>query len=299
MIEKFASGGLITTSEFRYFLQQHSTKQKVDCVILDATFVLPGSPENVSENYNRSRIPGALFFDIEQITDLSSPLPHTVPTQEQFENGLSALGITPEDFVILYGQHGMTMGPCRVWWTFRLFGHDNVAVLDGGLPEWIRNGGSIETGPPKSPHASRYTAPALRSELLVKQDQVRKASEENLCPILDARPKDRYLGTAPEPRPGMCSGHIPGSLSLPASAFVDPQRGTLKSNTELQALFENSGLKLGTKDSYAITTCGSGITACVIAFALFRLGFDNIAVYDGSWAEWGLKNAGNKIACGI
>ncbi len=298
-MEKFAAQGLLTSKDLESLNQKKTETKSGKTVILDSTFVLPSSSENPRENYNRSRIPGALFFDIEEIADHGSPLPHTAPTQEQFENGLSALGITPEDFVILYGQHGITMGPCRVWWTFRLFGHDNVAVLDGGLPEWIRNGGSIETGPPKSPHASRYTAPALRSELLVKQDQVRKASEENLCPILDARPKDRYLGTAPEPRPGMCSGHIPGSLSLPASAFVDPQRGTLKSNTELQALFENSGLKLGTKDSYAITTCGSGITACVIAFALFRLGFDNIAVYDGSWAEWGLKNAGNKIACGI
>lgn len=289
---------LITTAELKLLLND-APEQKLRIKILDATFVLPSSSENPRQNYNRSRIPGALFFDIEAIADHASPLAHTVPTQEQFETGLSALGITPEDFVILYGQQGMTMGPCRVWWTFRLFGHDNIAVLDGGLPEWIRNGGQIETGPPPSPAPSRYKASSLRSELLVTQNQVRKASEENLCPILDARPKDRFLGTAPEPRPGMCSGHIPGSLSLPASAFVDPQRGTLKNNTELQALFESNDLNLGTKDSYAITTCGSGITACVITFALFRLGFDKIAVYDGSWAEWGQKNAGNKIACGI
>ncbi len=288
---------LITVAELSALITDGLSENK-GLKVLDATFVLPGSPENLNENYNRSRIPGALFFDIERISDPASPLPHTVPSQQQFESALSALGIRPEDFVVLYGQHGMTMGPCRVWWTFRLFGHDNIAVLDGGLPEWIRNVGEIESGPPPSVSPSRYKAPAYHPELLASQQQVRKASEENLCPILDARPKERFLGTAPEPRPGMCSGHIPGSLSLPASAFVDSQRGTFKSHEQLRRLFEEAGLDLDARDLSAISTCGSGITACVIAFALFCLGFDKVAVYDGSWAEWGQKNAGNKIACG-
>ena len=289
---------MISPKELNHFIKDRA-KSKIIPRILDSTFVLPSSSENPRENYNRSRIPGARFFDIEAISDHASPLPHTVPTQKQFESALSALGITPEDFIVLYGQHGVTMGPCRAWWTLRLFGHDNVAVLDGGLPEWIRTGGQLETGPPPPIAPTHYKVSEYRSELLVTQDQVREASEKKLCPILDARPRERFLGTAPEPRPGMCSGHIPGSLSLPAASFVDPERGTFKSEKEIRDLFKQSGLDLNMKDLKAITTCGSGITACVIAFALFRLGFNKIAVYDGSWAEWGQKNAGNKIACGI
>lgn len=288
---------MISPKELSHLIKDRA-KSKIIPRILDSTFILPGLPENLQESFELKRIPGARFFDIEAVSDHACPLPHTVPTQEQFESALSALGITTEDFIVLYGQHGMTMGPCRVWWTFRLFGHDNVAVLDGGLPEWIRMGGGLETGPPSPIAPTHYKISEYRSELLVTQGQVREASEKNLHPILDARPRERFLGTAPEPRPGMCSGHIPGSLSLPASSFVDPERGTFKSEKEIRDLFEHNGLDLNMKDLNAITTCGSGITACVIAFALFRLGFDKIAVYDGSWAEWGQKNAGNKIACG-
>ncbi|MCB1839624.1 MAG: sulfurtransferase [Alphaproteobacteria bacterium] len=294
-IQNFVRKGTISAQELKTLMD----KKPPNTIILDGTFVLPTSTENPAANYSQKRIPGARFFDIEKISDQSSPLPHTVPSQEQFENGVSALGINPEDFIVVYGQHGMTMGPCRVWWMFRLFGHDNIAVLDGGLPEWIKRGGDMETSSPPSTPSSIYKAPGFRPGLLADQHQVRERSEAGLGPILDARPKDRFSGTAPEPRAGMLSGHIPGSLCLPSSSFVTPEHGTLKSDPELRTLFLENGVDLEQlKTRKAIASCGSGITACVIALALFRLGFDKISVYDGSWAEWGQKNAGNKIACG-
>lgn len=297
MIAEIIRKGTITVRELQA-LQTGKLKSAEAFRILDATFVLPGSAENPLENYRNRRIPGALFFDIEAIADQDAPLPHTAPTREIFENGLSALGIEPGNLVIVYGQHGMTMGPCRVWWTFRLFGHDNVCVLDGGLPEWIRTGGTLETSTPEQPEPSRYKARLVRHELLKDRAQVAAAMESGAIPILDARPKARFDGTAPEPRTGMLAGHIPGSCSVPASDLVDPERGTIKTDHELKNILTRSGYDLTAPGApQAIATCGSGITACVIALALFRQGFDKIAVYDGSWAEWGQKSAGNKISC--
>ena len=298
MIDEIIRKGTVSAKELRQLENAYHAPE--GCVrILDATFVLPGSPEKPQENFNAHRIPGARFFDIEKIADPASLLPHTVPTKDVFEADLSALGINPEDLVVLYGQHGMTMGPCRVWWTFRLFGHDRVCVLDGGLPEWIRQAGRLETEPPLPCAPSQYRVKKVRNELLVKRDDVAAAMESGLCPILDARPRARFEGNAAEPRPGMLSGHIPGSLCMPASELVDPETGTLKPDEELKNLLLQTGFDPDHPDARkTITTCGSGITACVIALALFRQGFDKIAVYDGSWAEWGQESSGNKIACG-
>lgn len=297
MMDQIIRKGTITARQLQELLPRNAEETAPGFKILDATFVLPGSPENLKENYRRQRLPGALFFDIESIADTAAPLPHTAPTQEIFEAGVSELGITPDDLVVLYGQHGMTMGPCRVWWTFRLFGHDRVCVLDGGLPEWVRSGGPLETGPAKPPAHSDYKAREIRKHLLVSRKDVTDAMEGGTCPILDARPRARFDGTAPEPRPGMRAGHIPGSLSVPASDLVDPKGGTLKPDDELKRILTNAGFDFAAPSApQAITTCGSGITACVIALALYRQGFDKIGVYDGSWAEWGQESAGNKIS---
>ncbi|MCL4677581.1 MAG: sulfurtransferase [Alphaproteobacteria bacterium] len=298
MMDQIIRQGTITPAQLQTLLMQDDGLVSSSLKILDSTFVLPGSPENLRENYNNRRLPGALFFDIDGIADKAAPLPHTAPTRHIFEAGMSALGITPDDLVVLYGQHGMTMGPCRVWWTLRLFGHDRVCVLDGGLPAWIRFGGTVENSPPKPPAPSHYKARAIREELLISRDRVTQAMESGMHPILDARPRARFDGTAPEPRPGMRSGHIPGSLNIPASDLVDPERGTLKPDSELKRILEDAGFDFTTPNApKAIATCGSGITACVIALALYRQGFDKIGVYDGSWAEWGQESAGNKISC--
>lgn len=298
MMDQIIRKGTITAEQLQALLMRDSKAEAPAFKILDATFVLPGSPENLRENYNNRRLPGALFFDIEEIADHSAPLPHTAPTREIFEKGTSALGIRPDDLVILYGQHGMTMGPCRVWWTFRLLGHDRVCVLDGGLPEWIRSGGTLETAPAPLPVPSHYKAHETREHLLISREKVTRAMEDRTCPILDARPRARFDGSAPEPRPGMRAGHIPGSLSVPASALVDAERGTLKPDDELKRILTDAGFDFTAPNApQAIATCGSGITACVIALALYRQGFDKIGVYDGSWAEWGQESAGNKISC--
>ncbi len=298
MMDQIIRNGTITPAQLHTLLMRNDGLVSGSLKILDSTFVLPGSPENLKENYKSRRLPGALFFDIDDIADKTAPLPHTAPTRHIFESGMSALGITPDDLVVLYGQHGMTMGPCRVWWTLRLFGHDRVCVLDGGLPEWVRSGGALETGPVNLPAPSNYKVQEIRKHLLVSRKDVTDAMEGRTCPILDARPKARFDGTAPEPRPGMRAGHIPGSLSVPASDLVDPERGTFKPDDELKRILTDAGLDFTAPNApQAITTCGSGITACVIALALYRQGYDKIGVYDGSWAEWGQESAGNKISC--
>lgn len=280
-------------------LQMQADAKGVRIIFLDASFVLPGSGENLLANYQKERIPGALFFDIEDVSDKSSPLPHMLPNIDDFNKGLSALGIMPDDILVIYGQHGMVTGPARVWWMMRVFGHDRVLVLNGGLPAWRNAGLPLSSDTPITPFPSSYRARCFHSEMVTHMQNVLSASQDASTPILDARPKARFEGNAPEPRSGMRSGHIPGSYCLPSSMLVDPERGRIKDADALRSLFEEIGIDLDAqKGQRIILSCGSGITACALALSLYVLGHEEICVYDGSWSEWGQENTPTPVSKG-
>jgi len=234
--------------------------------------------------YRGQHVPGAVFFDIDAIADASSPLPHMLPTPETFAVEAGALGIAEDDDIVVYDSVGM-FSAARVWWTFRAMGAARVRVLDGGLPKWIAEGRPLEAG--DAAPAPTVFNPAFRPELVRDIAAVQRELADG-GQIADARPAARFEGTAPELRPGLRSGHMPGARSLPLSAIVSAD-GTLKAKSDLQALFAEAGVDPGAP---VTATCGSGITAAGIALALARLGNDRGAVYDGSWTEWGAHRGG-------
>jgi thiosulfate/3-mercaptopyruvate sulfurtransferase len=248
--------------------------------IIDASWFLPGSDRDPRAEYALVHIPGALFFDIDEIVDETSDLPHMLPSPVKFASRMRKLGIGDGARLVIYDSQGLFSAP-RVWWTFRAMGHEDVVVLDGGLPKWIAEGRPVEDGvpPPRERHfTTRYT-----NDLVRDQAQVRRALAGGKDQLVDARPAARFQGEAPEPRPGLRSGHMPGALNVPSSSVIAPD-GALKSAEQLKAVFEAAGVDLARP---IITTCGSGITASLLALALARLGRDRTPVYDGSWADWG------------
>ncbi len=250
---------------------------------LDATWFLPSDPRDAKALYAERRIPGAVFFDIDEIADTDSPLPHMLPSPEKFASRMRKLGIGDGVQVVVYDSQGL-FSAARVWWTFRAMGHDDVMVLDGGLPEWERCGGMIETGPPQQRMERHFTA-RFRGDLVRDLDDMRRITANGSAPVLDARPGERFRGEAPEPRAGLRSGHMPSSISVPSGSLVD-SNGKLKSAEELRRIFDSAGID---KSQSAVCTCGSGVTAAIIALALARLGRWDAAVYDGAWAEWGAQ----------
>jgi thiosulfate/3-mercaptopyruvate sulfurtransferase len=252
-----------------------------DLRVLDATWYLPHLGKDARAEHRAAHIPGAAYFDIDAIAAPGTGLPHMLPDPARFGEAVGALGIGDGDRVVAYGGPGM-IASARVWWTFRVFGHDRVAVLDGGLKRWRAEGRPVEAGP-VSPAPRRFTA-RYRPELVADLDRVRANLERRGDQILDARSAGRFAGTEPEFRPGLRSGHIPGSLSLPYDRLFDPATGVLRAPAELRAAFEGAGLRL---DRPVVTTCGSGVSACVLALGLARLGRRDVAVYDGSWTQWG------------
>ena len=240
-----------------------------------------GQPGHGRDIHRAGHIPGAVFFDIDEIADRSSDLPHMVPPPEQFAAEVGALGIGDGDTVVVYDQQGLFSAP-RAWWTFRLFGHDDVYVLDGGLPVWKAEGRSIERGPGSNVEEAEFT-PRLRPELVKSLEQVR-AGLEHKVQVVDARPAPRFRGEAPEPRPGLRSGHMPHALNLPFPGLIDG--GRLKPPEALRAKLEGAGVNLARP---VTTTCGSGLTAAILALALARIGHWEAAIYDGSWTEWGSR----------
>ena len=275
--------GIITPKELHDLL--HSpVKDQPPLKILDGTFVLPGSESDPRQEFSNKHIEEARYFDIEAISDKSSDLPHMLPPKDQFEDAVSTLGIGNQDLIVVYGQSGLVMGPARVWWMFRIFGHEKICVLDGGLPAWEAEG--YETTDRESKIDEQPFKARFAEQLVRNKAHVLSASQHANAHILDARPAPRFNGEVPEPREGMRAGHIENSHNIPAQTLVDSETGRLKPTEELEALLKPYIKQDSTE---IITTCGSGVTACVIALALFNCGTKNASVYDGSWSEWGRK----------
>jgi len=251
-----------------------------DLRVVDATWYVPWLHHDAREEFRQTHIPGAVFFDIDVVADKNTHLPHMLPGLEAFARSVGTLGIGEGDRIIVYGGLHL-VASARVWWTFRAFGYDRVAVLDGGLPRWREEGRSLEAG--DATPAPRRFAARTRTELAVNLDGVRRSLESRAAQVIDARPQGRFAGTEPEPRPGIRSGHIPGSVNLPHDRLFGPD-GLLLPPEGLRRVFEAAGVDL---DRPMITTCGTGVTAAVLAFGLYILGRGDAAVYDGSWTEWG------------
>ena len=247
-----------------------------DLKILDASWHLDGTPARPI--FEAGHIPGAVFFDLEEISDQANPLPHMMPSSQQFAAQVGALGVSGTDRIVVYDTFGLfTAG--RAWWMFRAMGCDRVQVLDGGLPAWTRLGGSLETGPASA--VAVEFKPDPRPEMIVGVEQVREQLAAG-GPVLDARGALRFAGSAPEPRAGLRAGHMPGAVNLPFGELLTPE-GLMREPAALEAALGSRGL--GPTDT-PIASCGSGVTAAVPLLALALLGREGV-LYDGSWAEWG------------
>jgi thiosulfate/3-mercaptopyruvate sulfurtransferase len=251
-----------------------------DLRVVDGTWHMPQLKRDARAEFVRAHVPGAVFFDIDEVADRTTSLPHMLPTPEAFARAVGALGIGDGDRLVIYDTRGV-VSAARVWWTFRVFGHERVGVLDGGLRKWTAEGRPVEAGEPR-PAPRPYTA-RFHPELVRNFGQMRANLDGAGEQVLDARSAGRFHGTEPEPRPGLRGGHIPGSLNLPYETLYRPD-GTLLPTPRLEQAFAAAGLDLGKP---IVTTCGSGVTASVLALALHRLGRPDVAVYDGSWSEWG------------
>jgi thiosulfate/3-mercaptopyruvate sulfurtransferase len=251
-----------------------------DVRVVDGTWHMPHLGRDARREFTEAHVPRAVFFDIDAIADRDTDLPHMLPSPEKFAREVGALGIGDGDQVVVYDVRGV-VSAARVWWTFRAFGYDQVSVLDGGFRKWRAEGRPVESGTP-SPIGRRLTAgprPALVRDL----EAMRANLASRAAQVVDARSRGRFAGTEPEPRAGLRGGHIPGSLNLPYDELFRPD-GTLRPASELRDAFAKAGLDLSRP---VITSCGSGVTASVLALALFLIGRRDVAVYDGSWSEWG------------
>jgi thiosulfate/3-mercaptopyruvate sulfurtransferase len=251
-----------------------------DLRILDATWYLPHLRHDAQAEYRQAHVPGAVYFDIDAVADRRRGLPHMLPDAATFGEAVGALGVGDGDRVVVYGGKHL-IASARVWWTFRAFGHDRVAVLDGGFPRWHEEGRPVEAGA-VSPARRHFTA-RHRPELVTALDDLRRNIETRTAQVVDARSAGRFAGTEPEPRPGLRSGRIPGSLNLAYDRLFRAD-GALLPAGELRRVFEDARVDLSQP---VATTCGSGVSACVLALGLHLAGRPDVSVYDGSWAEWG------------
>ena len=257
-----------------------------DVRVVDASWQLPGSEQNALEEFENLHIPGAVYFDVDDIADTDVDLPHMLPSPEIFSSKARKLGLGDGLKIVVYDGSGGYLAAARVWWMFRVFGHDDVAVLNGGLPKWQEENRPLESGPAR-PKERHFTA-RMDNTLTRDLGQVTANLESRREQVVDARNRSRFTGAKPEPRPAKRQGHIPGSVNLPIGALMDPADGfTLRPADDIAAAFERAGVD---RSKPVIATCGSGITAAVVALALYLLGHKDIPVYDGSWAEWGNRD---------
>jgi thiosulfate/3-mercaptopyruvate sulfurtransferase len=259
--------------------------------VLDATFKLPGVTPLPIEDYRSSHIPGAAFFDVDAVSDHGSPLPHMFPDEASFAEGIGALGISNADTVVIYDAGGWVAAP-RAWWMFLAFGHANAKVLDGGLQKWRAEGRAVESGDALAV-PEKFNAKFDPSFVRSKSDMVENLAS-HAAQVIDARPKPRFEGSVPEPRPGLRGGHIPGARNVPYGELFDASTGAMKPLADLRKAFESRDIAL---DKPIVTSCGSGVSAGVLTLALYRLGVRGSALYDGSWAEWGAAD-GPPVATG-
>jgi len=259
--------------------------------VIDASFKLPGVLPLPVDDYLAAHLPGAVFFDVDAISDHDNPRPHMFPDAAQFARDIGALGISTGDTVVAYDSGGWVAAP-RAWWMFLSFGYADVKVLDGGLKKWKQEGRPTQSGK-VTPKPGKFTA-KFDPSYIRSQQQVLANIETRAEQLVDARPRGRFEGTAPEPRPESRSGHIPGSRNVPYAELFDAGTGTMKPLDELRRAFSGAGVDM-TKP--IVTTCGSGVSALVLTLALYRLGVRGSALYDGSWSEWGLPD-GPPIATG-
>jgi len=254
-----------------------------DTVPVDGSYYLPGIERDAASEYLAGHIPGAVRFDIDAIADHSNPLPHMLPSAQEFARLMGGLGIAETDTIVVYdgGPPGVFSSP-RVWWTFRLFGAEKVFILDGGLPRWRSEGRPLQAGPfARSARTFRARKPP---DVVASVEAVRAALQSRSAQVVDARSADRFHGRAPEPRPGVRPGHMPGAFNVPASAVME--NGRLAPADKIRAAFASGGVDL---DRPIITTCGSGVTAAVLWLALDAIGKEPQGLYDGSWSEWGAR----------
>lgn len=252
-----------------------------DVIILDASWYLPIQERNAYEEYKKSHIPHALYFDIDKVCNIESDLPHTVPTELQFTSNIEELGINNKSHIILYCHDGIGTSP-RAWWLFKLFGHQNISILNGGLKAWLNVNGEKSTNIPKV-FKSKYIT-KINKKLLATNADIIDSLNKNRHQVVDARSIERFTGKEEEPRPGLQKGHIPNSINIPFNLFFN--NGYFIKDKEIRDVLDNNNFNY---NKNIISSCGSGVTACVLAFALELIGEKNWQVYDGSWSEWGLN----------
>lgn len=269
------SDDVVSTS----WLQDHLGSP--DLAIVDASWYLPAARRDPRAEFREARIPGAQFFDIDEISDTNSPLPHMLPSPEKFSSRMRKMGIGDGKRVIAYDGAGL-FSAARAWWMFKVFGHDDVAVLDGGLPKWKAENRPLEDGPVLKPQERHFTA-RYQSMLVRDMSEVAAALKSGSEQFADARSAGRFRGEEAEPRPHVRSGHMPGARNVPFATLLRPD-GTLKPAGEIAAIFAEAGIDLTRP---VITGCGSGVTAAILSLGLSLAGARNHALYDGSWAEWG------------
>lgn len=254
-----------------------------DVRVVDASWYLPAQNRSGHGDYLEAHIPGAVFFDIDAVSDQDSSLPHMMPPPEQFASAVRRLGLGDGNRIVAYDS-GSGMAAPRLWWMFRAFGHDDVAVLDGGFKKWRAEGRPVEDVPPMP--RQRHFSARLDSTMIRDAGQMLRLIETGAEQIVDARSAGRFTGRDPEPRPGLRGGHMPGAVSLPFNQLLDPGDGTLLRAGALRQAFEAAGVDLARP---VVTTCGSGVTAAVLTLALHLLGHKRHALYDGSWSEWAAR----------